>query len=471
MGANRRPFPHLGWGVGIALGLGVAVLLMMILWNGGGRAHGQSLVCSSFGGGPPYAFETYEASRDRIPYLTAQQLAATNQLFTAGSDFSLQEIEVGPFGDREPLAEATIPVPLLNAIGWIESRLNQGSIGVPYEGVGPVLISPSCAYGLMQVASSFSNNADTPSVDEALVGTHYAYNIAEGARILAAKWNAEFFPQLGSSNPFFIESWYYATWAYNGWAFVNHPAGTEVDPFRTPYDCDAPFNGYPYQELVLGCVENPPAPDDVTLWDPFPVALPNLAALAFPGGPLDPDVYFDGWTAVFAAPFTGDDVPTPFKAMNLELPPGAGRGGAAAVYAGGGGVDAGDDLPVARAAGWTNQTSSCWRRRRRWARASSRSTTMGRGCWSTDCCRNQTGSLSIFRPAWLWGRTSRCARTSPARCALRSLQMRRGLGEGLHQGVIIVEAILPDGEVVTSSVTVVVDKQGVPRYEAGTPLS
>ena len=46
-----------------------------------------------------------------------------------------------------------------------------------------------------------------------------------------------------------------------------------------------------------------------------------------------------------------------------------------------------------------------------------------------------------------------------------------GLGEGLHQGAIIVEAILPDGEVVRIAVSVVVDKQGVPRYEAGTPLS
>ncbi|HJN92265.1 MAG TPA: hypothetical protein QGF05_06025, partial [Dehalococcoidia bacterium] len=278
--ASRR-IPPRGLGGGKGLGLGIVVLLLLT-FSAANRAHGQGLVCTAFGGGPPYAFETYEATRDRVPYLTAQQLAATNQLFSAGSDFALQEIEVGPFGEREPLQEATIPVPLLNAIGWIESRLNQASIGVPYEGVGSVLISPSCAYGLMQVASFFSNNADAPSVGEALVGSHYAYNIAEGARILVAKWNAEFFPQIGSSNPFFVESWYYATWAYNGWAFVNHPAGTEVDPFRTPYDCDGPFNGYPYQELVLGCVQNPPAPDDVPLWEPFPVELPNLAALTFP---------------------------------------------------------------------------------------------------------------------------------------------------------------------------------------------
>ena len=46
-----------------------------------------------------------------------------------------------------------------------------------------------------------------------------------------------------------------------------------------------------------------------------------------------------------------------------------------------------------------------------------------------------------------------------------------GLPEGLHQGSIIVEAILPNGEVVATTVVVVVDKQGVPRYRAGTPIS
>jgi len=454
----------------MALGLGVAVLLLAIAWNGGGRAHGQGLVCSSFGGGPPYAFETYEASRDRIPYLTAQQLAATNQLFTAGSDFALQEIDVGPFGDREPLAEATIPVPLLNAIGWIESRLNQGSIGVPYEGVGPVLISPSCAYGLMQVASSFSNNADTPSAAEALVGSHYAYNIAEGARILVAKWNTEFFPQLGSSNPFFVESWYYATWAYNGWAFVNHPAGTEVDPFRTRYDCEAPFNGYPYQELVLGCVENPPAPDDVALWDPFPVALPNVAALAFPGGPMDPDVYFDGWSAVFAAPFTGNDVSTPFEAMNMELPQGAF-------------VVAPPRFPPGATATMRASIfpSPALRVDESSIELVATEEEVGRG---TLTIHNDGEGLLVYRllPQVDWilvdipagvvvGADFPLRADQPRTARVTITPDAEGLGEGLHQGAIIVEAILPDGEVVRIAVSVVVDKQGVPRYEAGTPLS
>ena len=46
-----------------------------------------------------------------------------------------------------------------------------------------------------------------------------------------------------------------------------------------------------------------------------------------------------------------------------------------------------------------------------------------------------------------------------------------GLPEGLHQGSIMVEALLPNGVVDAVEITVVVDKQGVARYEAGTPLS
>jgi hypothetical protein len=46
-----------------------------------------------------------------------------------------------------------------------------------------------------------------------------------------------------------------------------------------------------------------------------------------------------------------------------------------------------------------------------------------------------------------------------------------GLPEGLHQGSVVVEALLPDGAVVRETVVVLVDKQGVPRYEAGRPVS
>ena len=462
-------------GLRLVAGCAVVALLALVfslMFSDGpvGRAHADDLVCTAFGGGPPYAFETYEASRDRDPYLTAQRLAAQGLLFPDDDPFALQPIEAGPFGSRKALADASIPVELLHAIGWIESRLNQGSIEVPYEGVGPVLTSASCAYGLMQVASFFSNEGAAPSRSESLVGTHYAYNVAAGAQILVDKWNLEFFPQVGASNPAIVESWYYATWAYNGWALANHPAGPEVDPFRTPYDCEGPFNGYPFQELVWGCLANPPSVDGVRLWDPMLVGLPDVAALSGAGGPLDPDVYFDGWALVFAAPFSGDDASTPFAGMNLPMP------GAALVVRP-------PLIPESTA-------------------AALRASILGTPALEVEesflelvagekeaesgsiHLRNSAAGLLVYRlvplEGWIGldvaagvvvGSGFPLGDDQPRTVVITVTPDAEGLPEGLHQGSIIVEAILPNGEVVATTVVVVVDKQGVPRYRAGTPIS
>ena len=450
--------------------LAAAAALLLSLLVPGDDASAQGLVCSSFGGGPPYAFETYEASRDRQPYLAAQRLAAQNLLLPSAASFQLPAIEVGPSGARGPDPTAAIPPRLLHAIGWIESRLNQASITVPYQGTGPVLISSSCAYGLMQVASFFSNGGDLPTRAEALAGTHYAYNVAAGARILVTKWNDVFFPSVAADDPAFLESWYYAVWAYNGWAFVNHPAGAEVDPFRSPYDCDRPFNGYPYQELVFGCLRNPPSVDGVPLWDPLPVQLPDLATLARPGGPLDPDVYFDGWALVFETALGLESPLDPFARMLIPLPAGAiavpplqldvavvDRDRDAALGAPNIGLNASAlELRV------TDQTT-------------------------------ETGALSITNtgsgiltyrvaaaPSWLLlsvpagvavGDGVGLISGQQAASSIVLVPDAEGLREGLHQATIIVEGLLPDGTVITKLVSVVLDKQGAPIYRAGTPQS
>ena len=437
---------------------------------GASQAGGGGIVCSTFGGGPPYQFEAYEATRDRVPYLEAQRLAALDQLLPAGDAFALQAISIGRFGTRTESGNATIPAQLLHAIGWVESRLTQARLGVPFEGVGPVLISPSCAYGLMQVASFFSNGGDVPSSSESLVGAHYAYNVAAGSQILVDKWNQEFFPQVGDADPLLIESWYYATWAYNGWAFVNHPAGTEVDPFRTPYDCAAPFNGYPYQELVFGCVENPPSVDGVQLWNALSLRLPNLSILALAGGPLDVDIYFDGWASVFAAPFTGEDASTPFAGMNMGLPAGATivappRISAEAAAEQRASIFALPELAVGELVVELAATEQGIES-------------------STITVRNTGAGLLVYRliPSVDWltlsvpagiavGSGVPLLASEPVEASIVLTTDAGGLSEGLHQGSVLVQALLPDGVVVQETIVVLVDKQGVPRYEAGQPVS
>ena len=453
------------------LALAAALVAGVFLAPAGAPAHGQQavegggLVCASFGGGPPYAFETYEAGRDRAPYLLAQRLAAANLLLPGDPDFALPPIETGPATQRQLSPGAAIPDALLHAIGWIESRLTQAAAHVPFEGTGAVLISSSCAYGLMQVASFFSNEGDVPSRAEALAGTHYAFNIAAGARILVEKWAQDLFPVVGLGQPEMIESWYYATWAYNGWALANHPAGPEVDPFRAPYACDGPFNGYPYQELVLGCVVQPPRLDGAALWPAAPVQLPDLATLAQPGGPLDPEFFFQGWATVLSAPFTGASVARPFAGMDAPLPPGARP----------------HPPPALGSA------------------PAERRTILGDPALAMDLpALHLSVSDDVIQPALLvirnagegilayrlvpdvdWLRTSLAAGVAlgsrpgapPSPSTVRVEPLAGGLPAGFYQGTILVEALLPDGSVQAAPVTVTLDKQGVPRYEAGRPQS
>ena len=46
-----------------------------------------------------------------------------------------------------------------------------------------------------------------------------------------------------------------------------------------------------------------------------------------------------------------------------------------------------------------------------------------------------------------------------------------GLPAGVYEGAILVELLLPDGAVESVRVPVALEKQGVPRYEAGRPRS
>jgi hypothetical protein len=186
---------------------------------------------------------------------------------------------------------------ILKAIAWMESGWAQASYDplVQYGEVGPALVSHDCGYGIMQVTSGMQNVTGVPNLDQAMIGGHYGFNIARGARILADKWNLapEFRPVVGNRDPHLVENWYYALWGYNGFAFKNHPLNPAYDPNRVSYSCGPDGDGfghnaggYPYQELVLGCAAHPPSRQGIPLWDPVEVHLPELYDPQF-AGPLN----------------------------------------------------------------------------------------------------------------------------------------------------------------------------------------
>ena len=238
----------------------------------------------------PFDFQTYEDVNHKTTYARTIELAGFNQLFHDRVGFHQPFQEVGPRSAGSGQTQLPyIPPVLLKSIAWIESGWNQAAGSVPYGQVGPTLTSHDCGYGIMQVTSGMQNVSGVPNLDQAMIGGHYAFNIARGARILAEKWNnaPEFRPIVGDRNPSIIENWYYALWGYNGFAFKNHPYAHDTN--RPPYRCDGtqPRGNYPYQELVLGCVANPPSRGGTRLWEPQPVTLPNLSDPAF-AGPLNP---------------------------------------------------------------------------------------------------------------------------------------------------------------------------------------
>lgn len=260
----------------------------------------------------PFAFETYEAADYQYSYARAMELAGLNQLFPDLPAFQLPWIESG---DRSAGSAQGVPpyVPpvLLKAIAWIESGWAQASYDplVQYGEVGPTLVSHDCGYGIMQITSGMQNVNGVPNMEQAMIGGHYAFNIARGARILVEKWNMapEYRPLVGNRDPHIVENWYYALWGYNGFAFKNHPLNPAYDPNRPPYTCGADRSGYPYQELVLGCVVNPPWRGGVRLWDPVEVHLPDLADPQF-AGPLSTA----NWDAcAYSLACAAMDIPTP----------------------------------------------------------------------------------------------------------------------------------------------------------------
>ncbi|MCY4640887.1 MAG: hypothetical protein OXC94_11190 [Chloroflexi bacterium] len=258
----------------------------------------------------------YEADAERHAYLEAIEAASANALFPGSLHFQLPAVETGARGARSP-GPAALPPTLLKAIAWVESRMTMAISGVAFSSSGPALVSFDCGHGIMQVTTGMTVplGIDSPTDRQASVATHYAYNIAGGAALLAAKWNEapERRPVAGTdtgSDPTLVENWYYAVWGYNGFTgpgsnSSNHPSDPGFGSWPRPaYRCDGNQSrtDYPYQELVWGCLARPPTLGGAPLWDAIEATLPDLTQPQF-FGPLSP--------AAFAFPFSAMDIPTP----------------------------------------------------------------------------------------------------------------------------------------------------------------
>jgi hypothetical protein len=266
---------------------------------------------------------TYETTEDRALYMKAMDLAGYDQLFPNDPFFSQLTIDVGTRQNRRKDEDVYVPPTLLKSISWIESVATQGSVALPFGAIGPALVSFDCGYGVSQVTSGMTaplGESGQPNDEQALVATHFAYNVGRGAAILIDKWNSapENRPIAGidtDSDPKIVENWYYAVWSYNGFTGPganrsNHP----MDPIygdwpRTPYSCGPTNDGlshnrslHPYQELVYGCMAHPPKVKGRELWEPLDATLPDLQN-PYWRAPLD--------LSKFQAPYTQMDMPTP----------------------------------------------------------------------------------------------------------------------------------------------------------------
>ncbi len=258
----------------------------------------------------------YEADGGRGAYLEALEAASVNALFPGNIYFQLPAIETGTRGARSG-GRAALPPTLLKAIAWVESNMTMAISGVAFNSSGPALVSFDCGHGIMQVTTGMiiPLGIDAPTRAQTSVATHFAYNVARGAALLAEKWNEapENRPVAGTdtgSDPALIENWYYAVWGYNGFTgpgsrHSNHPADPGFGSWPRPaYRCngDQSRTAYPYQELVWGCLARPPAIGGAPLWDAVDATLPDLTR---------PQFFEPLALAAFAFPFRAMDMPTP----------------------------------------------------------------------------------------------------------------------------------------------------------------
>ncbi|MBK5240658.1 dockerin type I repeat-containing protein [Clostridium sp.] len=171
--------------------------------------------------------------------------------YTPSKDASISEYYNNPsYAETEKMLESIanekgIPTVIFKAIAYQESTWRQFKDGQPLIG------SDHVGIGIMQVSDYGST--DTTYINR--LKYDIEFNIREGADILLKKWALQTYdgatykiPRVGNASPNYLEHWYYAIWAYNGYSVRNNPRANTVDP-----------KGYPnatYQKLVIGHANN-----------------------------------------------------------------------------------------------------------------------------------------------------------------------------------------------------------------------
>lgn len=221
--------------------------------------------------GQPGYEDAYQPTTNQLDAAFVQ--ASRDDLYPgAGSIWQLFNTEQGNRSNRGG-GNPYVPPTLLKATGWVEASWAHADYDVPRGSSGPPLVSFDCGYGVMQFTSALGYDMNTggdTSGAEKLIAIDYQRNIAAGSNVMIQKWNdaPAFRPIVGEGNPNLLEDWYYAIWSYNGFAAVNDP--NSKPSTRGEYLCDGSQtrSNYPYQELVIGCMRNPPQ----GLWNGIPVS-------------------------------------------------------------------------------------------------------------------------------------------------------------------------------------------------------
>lgn len=149
-------------------------------------------------------------TRKIILWVIIFALTLNTLVFANNYNPNLQEIE----SMIEDVAiKKAIPSVLMKAIARVESSSSQ------FNTNGSPKITGDCI-GLMMI------NNRHGAYDSQKLKYDIKYNIEAGADVLLNKWSMSSYKSVssvGDMNPNVLENWYFALWAYNGWAVSNNP--------------------------------------------------------------------------------------------------------------------------------------------------------------------------------------------------------------------------------------------------------